>query len=43
LQEARAELARIETEARTLAKMLNAMSGGSFPGRAGTDHRRSRL
>ncbi|MCR5858759.1 chromosome segregation protein SMC [Mesorhizobium sp. J428] len=31
LQAARAELARIETEARTLAKMLNAQSGGLFP------------
>jgi chromosome segregation protein len=31
LQTARAELARIETEARTLAKMLNAQSGGLFP------------
>ncbi|THF56590.1 chromosome segregation protein SMC [Ollibium composti] len=31
LQEARAELARVETEARTLAKMLNAASGDLFP------------
>ncbi len=31
LQEAKAELARIETEARTLAKILNAISGGLFP------------
>ena len=31
LQEARAELARVETEARTLAKVLNAMSGDLFP------------
>ena len=31
LQEAKAELARIETEARTLAKILNATSGGLFP------------
>ena len=31
LQEARSELARIETEARTLAKMLNAASGDLFP------------
>ncbi len=31
LQEARAELARIETEARTLAKVLNSASGGLFP------------
>ncbi|MDP3897480.1 MAG: AAA family ATPase, partial [Mesorhizobium sp.] len=31
LQQARAELARIETEARTLAKILNAQSGGLFP------------
>ena len=31
LQEARAELARIETEARTLAKILNAASGDLFP------------
>ncbi|MDG4893829.1 chromosome segregation protein SMC [Mesorhizobium sp. WSM4976] len=32
LQDARAELARIETEARTLAKILNATSGGDlFP------------
>jgi chromosome segregation protein len=31
LQEARAELARIETEARTLAKILNSASGGLFP------------
>ncbi|MGE0282761.1 MAG: chromosome segregation protein SMC [Rhizobiaceae bacterium] len=31
LQEAKSELARIETEARTLAKMLNAMSGDLFP------------
>ncbi len=31
LQAARAELQRIETEARTLAKMLNAQSGGLFP------------
>jgi chromosome segregation protein len=31
LQEAKAELARIETEARTLAKILNAVSGGLFP------------
>ncbi len=31
LQEAKAELARIETEARTLAKMLNAASGDLFP------------
>ncbi|MEQ1942182.1 chromosome segregation protein SMC [Mesorhizobium sp. VNQ89] len=31
LQEARAELARIETEARTLAKIINAVSGDLFP------------
>ena len=31
MQEARAELARIETEARTLAKILNAGIGGLFP------------
>ena len=31
LQEARAELARAETEARTLAKILNASGGGLFP------------
>ncbi|BCH26129.1 chromosome segregation protein SMC [Mesorhizobium sp. L-8-3] len=31
LQEARAELARVETEARTLAKVLNAASGDLFP------------
>ncbi|MFU0506439.1 chromosome segregation SMC family protein [Pseudaminobacter sp. NGMCC 1.201702] len=31
VQEARAELARIETEARTLAKILNATSGDLFP------------
>ncbi len=31
LQDARAELARIETEARTLAKMLNASGGDLFP------------
>ncbi|TPL91877.1 chromosome segregation protein SMC [Mesorhizobium sp. B2-3-12] len=31
LQEARAELARVETEARTLAKILNAASGDLFP------------
>ncbi len=31
LQEARAELARIETEARTLTKILDAMGGGLFP------------
>ena len=31
LQEARAELARIETEARTLAKILNAATGDLFP------------
>ncbi|CAM5508947.1 chromosome segregation protein [Aquamicrobium terrae] len=32
LQEAKAELARVETEARTLARMLNAASGGDlFP------------
>ena len=31
LQEARAELARIETEARTLAKIINAASGDLFP------------
>jgi chromosome segregation protein len=31
LQEARAELARVETEARTLAKILNASSGDAFP------------
>ncbi|TGR18126.1 MULTISPECIES: chromosome segregation protein SMC [unclassified Mesorhizobium] len=31
LQDARAELARIETEARTLAKILNAASGDLFP------------
>jgi chromosome segregation protein len=31
LQEARAELQRIETEARTLAKMLNAATGDLFP------------
>lgn len=31
LQEARAELARVETEARTLAKILNASSVGVFP------------
>ncbi len=31
LQEAKAELARIETEAQTLAKILNAESGGLFP------------
>jgi len=31
LQEARAELARIETEARTLAKIINASSGDLFP------------
>ena len=31
LQEARAGLARVETEARTLAKMLNAVAGDLFP------------
>ncbi|TPJ77765.1 chromosome segregation protein SMC [Mesorhizobium sp. B2-6-2] len=31
MQDARAELARIETEARTLAKILNAASGDLFP------------
>jgi chromosome segregation protein len=31
LQEARAALARIETEARTLAKVINAAGGGLFP------------
>ncbi|GAA4108258.1 chromosome segregation protein SMC [Aminobacter aganoensis] len=31
LQEAKAELARIETEARTLAKIINAASGDLFP------------
>ena len=31
LQEARAELARVETEARTLAKILNAATGDLFP------------
>ena len=31
VQEALAELARIETEARTLAKILNSASGGLFP------------
>ncbi|HTV67407.1 MAG TPA: chromosome segregation protein SMC [Rhizobiaceae bacterium] len=31
LQEARAELQRVETEARTLAKVLNAVSGDLFP------------
>jgi chromosome segregation protein len=31
LQEARAELARIETEARTLARIINAVAGGDFP------------
>ena len=31
LQEAKAELARIETEARTLSRMLNAAGGGLFP------------
>ena len=31
LQEARGEFARIETEARTLAKILNAVSGDLFP------------
>ena len=31
MQEAKAELARIETEARTLAKILNAASGDLFP------------
>jgi chromosome segregation protein len=31
LQEARSELARVETEARTLAKILNAGGGGLFP------------
>ena len=31
LQEAKAELARIKTEAQTLAKILNADSGGLFP------------
>ena len=31
LQEAKAELARIETEARTLAKILNAATGDLFP------------
>jgi len=31
LQDAKSELARIETEARTLAKMLNAMAGDLFP------------
>lgn len=31
VQEAKAELARIETEARTLAKILNAASGDLFP------------
>jgi chromosome segregation protein len=31
LQDAKAELARIETEARTLAKILNAASGDLFP------------
>ena len=31
VQEARAALARVETEARTLAKILNSASGGLFP------------
>jgi chromosome segregation protein len=31
VQEARAALQRVETEARTLAKLLNAVSGGLFP------------
>jgi chromosome segregation protein len=31
LQEARAELARVETEARTLARIINASGGGLFP------------
>ncbi|MGF7008810.1 AAA family ATPase [Aminobacter sp. BE322] len=31
LQEARAELARIETEARTLAKIINAAAGDTYP------------
>jgi chromosome segregation protein len=31
VQDARAALQRVETEARTLAKMLNAVSGGLFP------------
>ncbi|TIR64122.1 MAG: hypothetical protein E5X15_32680, partial [Mesorhizobium sp.] len=31
LQDAKAELQRIETEARTLAKILNAASGDLFP------------
>ena len=31
LQEAKAELGRIETEARTLAKIINASGGGLFP------------
>lgn len=31
VQEARSELARVETEARTLAKILNAGGGGLFP------------
>ncbi|MEO5322079.1 chromosome segregation protein SMC [Mesorhizobium sp. CC13] len=31
LQEARAELARIETEARTLAKIINAATGDAYP------------
>jgi chromosome segregation protein len=31
LQEARAELARVETEARTLSRILNASGGGLFP------------
>ncbi len=31
VQEAKAELARVETEARTLQKVLNAASGGLFP------------
>ena len=31
VQEAKSELARVETEARTLAKILNAAAGGLFP------------
>jgi chromosome segregation protein len=37
LQEARGACQRIETEARTLAKLLNAASGGLFPVSAGAD------
>ena len=43
LQEAKAELARVETEARTLAKILNAGDRRPVPGGAGADQGRARL